>query len=646
MDNFLLKKLNINKVREKGYTGKGIKIAIIDSGVNSIGDKMSIAGGYNFIDKSNNYSDIDGHGTSVASIIKSKEFGIAYDSEIYALKIDTAYDEKSIIMAAEAIDWCINNKIDIINISFGFSGYENLKFESKCREAVDSGIAIICAAGNNGHLNQGLAIPAKYNSTITVSSIKLDNTKTDTSSYGKGIDFCCYGENLLAYDMKGNIINVSGTSFASPCIAAIAALVKEQNKSLKPREIYELLKENTIKIDKNNKKSLYYGYGLINAFVVPKEYKKQIELDIKDLNRNIYFPYSKLIVKASEKIDSQLQYLPDNDDFISVEYKTMDNNIAIVDSEGIVLGRKAGNTNLIAIMNSSKVAITEIEVYADPDTPKPEDNLAYKGLNIGELHKSGIKGKGIKIAYVGYGCIDSEKINLKNRIDLVKDGTKDANNYGTVYCSIISGIDIGIAPEAELYAVKCAEKGGVVTWDNAEKAIQWCIDNKMDIINFSFTNPEREITKTLLKKCYDNNIIAVVNDCGNITGADIEQKSEYSLTVSYVTDKKEFVDKNAAKTPFKGSFVDCVSFGYGIRCINYKNKEILYEVGEVPVAQYYCNIAVAEVMGVLALIKQQDSSINNAKKVRALLPKLCEVLYGGKNDKTGYGLLKAGFINK
>ena len=83
----ILEMLNIINIRKEGYTGKGIKIAIIDEGINSFKEKMEVSGGYNFIDNSDNYNDSSGHGTAIASIIKSKEFGIAANVEIYSLKI-------------------------------------------------------------------------------------------------------------------------------------------------------------------------------------------------------------------------------------------------------------------------------------------------------------------------------------------------------------------------------------------------------------------------------------------------------------------------------------------------------------------------------------------------------------------------------
>ena len=166
----------------------------------------------------------------------------------------------------------------------------------------------------------------------------------------------------------------------------------------------------------------------------------------------------------------------------------------------------------------------------------------------------------------------------------------------------------------------------------------------MDIINLGFVNST--LYDSILKKCYSNNIIPVVNASGNISGVTVAQTSPYSITVSYVTDEKKFILNDSARTPFTGSFIDCVAYGFGIQCINSENNQVLYEEGKAPVAQYYCNLAMMQVIGIIALIKQQDPTINNAVKVRSLLPKLCEQLYGGKNDYTGYGLIKAALLSE
>ena len=78
----VLNKLNIIPVHEKGITGKNVKIAIIDSFASSITNKLTIVKTVSFSKNKNNNT--NHHGYNVASIIGSKEFGIAPDSDIYS----------------------------------------------------------------------------------------------------------------------------------------------------------------------------------------------------------------------------------------------------------------------------------------------------------------------------------------------------------------------------------------------------------------------------------------------------------------------------------------------------------------------------------------------------------------------------------
>lgn len=647
MESYILNTLDVKSIWNSGFKGEDIKVAVIDNGINEIEGKLVVKDGYNFKDKNSNYKDTSGHGTAIASIIASKEFGIAPECEIYSLKTSLEISDEAISRVVEAIEWCIDNDIDIINMSFGFFTQESIEFEEVCLKAKKKGIILLAAVGNNPNA-PGISIPANYNSVIAVSSINKQNVISITSCYGKGVDFCCYGEEILAYNLNGEISSFSGTSYAVAVATGIVALLKQQNPAITERELYEILKENATKISKEIK-DIYYGYGLIKAFKVPTLYKSESELVIEDLRKGMYFFDYELNVQLANKIDSSLKFIPDGESK-AVKYKIVDNNIAIVDTEGFVTGKAIGNTKLFAIDDNGKVAsininVADLEIEEPTDTEKQEnkDLFNLKDLNVYKMHEAGIKGKGIKIALVGYGCIDSEYINIKERVNIVSEANPmDANGFGTIYASLISGTITGISPDVELYIVKAATKGGIITYANAEKAIRWCINNEMDIINFDFLS--ESVQSSLLKLCYDNNIIPVSN-AGKVSGVNEAMKSQYSITVSYVTDEKKFIANDSSKVPVTGEFIDCVSYGYGIDVINSNNQQITYSASQAPVAQYYCNLAIAQVIGILALIKQQDSTINNAIKVRELLPEICEPLYGGKNNNTGYGLLKANFIN-
>lgn len=645
MDNSeFFKALNITSLREKNIKGKGIKIAVIDTGGNSFGENLVIKGGYNCIDNSSNYHDNDGHGTSVTSIISSSNYGVAPESDIYSVKVDLSLSYEIVInQVIEGLRWCINNKMDIVNMSFGFPSYESNELEDVCFEAKQNGIILVCAAGNTS-INAYLAIPARYDSTISISNIDKNNVISKTSSYSFGIDFCCYGENIVALDNSGENTIVSGTSFSSAIVSGIIALLKQQNPNLTCREMYEILKDNCKDLGDKGK-DLYYGFGLIQAIIMPTDYKKENELILDDIQKNIYFPQTKLQVQESNQVNSNIVFLPDEMGY--VKFKTTDESIATVTDAGIVIGRKVGTTNLIAIYNN-KVAVCEVDVVSYialdklPDV-STEHLFNLEELNIYKLHNTGMKGKGIKIAYLGYGCISTDKIGVNKYMDITseKGDFIDSNGSGSMYTSLISGKLTGVAPECEMYVIKESVGYAAKAYTTCKKAVEWCIANNIDIINFD-NGIQDTIADSLLKKCYDANIICVSNGGGWSIGP--QHKSIYSLTVNYVTPDKKFISGDANKTPLTGSFVDCVSYGYGVTCVNSKDEYDVYQIGTNPYSIDLCDVAVFQVMGILALLKQQDSTINNAVKVRDLLPKLCEPLYGGKNDNTGYGLLKADFL--
>ena len=643
-NNELFKALNIPFITEKNIKGKGIKIAVIDTGGNSFGESLVIKGGYNCIDRSSNYQDEDGHGTSVISIISSGNYGVATESDVYSVKVDLSLSNEVVInQVIEGLRWCINNKMDIVNMSFGFPGYESDELEAICSEAKKNGMVLVCAGGNNS-INAYLPIPARYDSTISISSVDKNNVISQTSSYSFGIDFCCYGENIVALDKNGQNITVSGTSFSSAIASGIIALLKQQNPNITYREMYEILKDNCKDLGDKGK-DLYYGYGLIQSLIVPIDYRKEDQLLLEDIQKNIYFPQLKLQVQESKQINSNIVFLPNEIGY--VKFKTTNDSVATVSDGGIVLGRKVGTTNLIAIYNK-KVAVCEVDVaeYIVEDT-MPDISTTnlfnLEELNVYKLHKAGIKGKGIKIAYLGYGCISTDKVNVNNYNDITaeKYSFVDTNGYGTIYTSLISGKLTGIAPECEMYVIKESVGYATRSYTNCKNAVEWCIANKIDIINFD-NGVQDTIADSLLKKCYDANIICVTNGGGWVIGP--QHKSIYSLTVNYVTPDKKFISGDDNKTPFTGSFVDCVSYGYGVTCVNSKNEYDIYEIGTNPHKIFLCDVAVMQVMGLLALLKQQDPTINNAVKVRTLLPKLCEPLYGRKNNNTGYGLLKTDIL--
>lgn len=154
-----------------GFYGKDIKIAVIDTGVDSghpdLRDK--IIGGYDFIENENTVQDIDGHGTEVAGIIAAngKMRGVAPEAKILAYRVSDTGNSVSSDLIVKAIQKAIEDDVDIINLSLGVNR-TNDRIEDAINDAVEAGIVVVAAAGNSGPDLRTIGSPGKDPHAITV----------------------------------------------------------------------------------------------------------------------------------------------------------------------------------------------------------------------------------------------------------------------------------------------------------------------------------------------------------------------------------------------------------------------------------------------------------------------------------------------
>jgi minor extracellular serine protease Vpr len=159
-------------------TGKGIKVAVIDTGVNysqpilggGIGPNYKVVGGYDFVDKDNDPMDIDGHGTAVAAIIAGKDdrfTGMAPDASILAYRAITEVRETSTAAIVQAINRAVLDGANVINISLG-SAVSDAALGIAINHAVDAGIVVVAAAGNSGPSGGSIDYPSALNDVISV----------------------------------------------------------------------------------------------------------------------------------------------------------------------------------------------------------------------------------------------------------------------------------------------------------------------------------------------------------------------------------------------------------------------------------------------------------------------------------------------
>ncbi len=239
--------LGVDQVSQS-FTGRDIKVAVIDSGIADHQD-LRPSGGRNTLDGQDPTTwnvDEKGHGTHCAGTIAALRnrggvTGVAPDAETYALKILPGGRLSDLI---EAINWCVDHKIDVLNISLG-SPSDSVQLEVALVEAAERGITSVAAAGND---RTAVAYPAAYDSVIAVSAIgKLGTFPPDSdhnrkigdffstdgelffanfSNFGHEIDVCAPGVAILSSVPTG-YASWDGTSIACPHISGLVALILE-----------------------------------------------------------------------------------------------------------------------------------------------------------------------------------------------------------------------------------------------------------------------------------------------------------------------------------------------------------------------------------------------------------------------------------
>ena len=239
--------LSANKISGR-FTGRGVKVAIIDSGIGKHKDLVT-AGGYNTLDGQDPKAwnvDEKGHGTHCSGIIAAQDnkmgvTGMAPEAEIYSLKVFPGGRASDLI---EAINWCIENKMDVLNMSLG-SKAPLVHIEQVLSDANARGLTCIAAAGNHGG---EVSYPAAYDTVIAVSAIgKLDAFPEESahslkigdlfgydgklffpkfSNFGPQIDICSPGVAILSTIPSG-FASWDGTSMACPLVTGLAALILE-----------------------------------------------------------------------------------------------------------------------------------------------------------------------------------------------------------------------------------------------------------------------------------------------------------------------------------------------------------------------------------------------------------------------------------
>ena len=289
-----VKRIGSGTVHDGGNKGAGVKIGIIDSGVDHGHQDLDgvYAGGYDFVQDDADPDDVYGHGTHVAGTACAEDnglgvVGVAPGCALYSLRVLNDSGSGSWGTTIAAMDWAVLNGLQVVNLSLGSSQDPGSTVKAAFDNAEAKGLVIVAAGGNSGTPSgkgNNVIYPAKYASVIAVAATDKNDTRPSWSSTGEEIELAAPGVSVLSswndgdspHNPQPSILDGdwykegSGTSMASPHVAGAAALViaagvTDGNFDGRINDEVRAILNSTADDIGAVGKDTHYGYGLVNV---------------------------------------------------------------------------------------------------------------------------------------------------------------------------------------------------------------------------------------------------------------------------------------------------------------------------------------------------------------------------------------------
>lgn len=311
-----LTQIKADKAWELGYTGKGVIVAVLDSGVNTehadLKDHLwngNAQHGYNVVYPGQDPVDTGSHGTHCAGIVcgdgtSGKITGVAPDATLMSIKLYEGTSGLTLERLTRGIEFAVDNKADILSISQGWRGSYATSYRTELRNTFNNllelGVIAAVACGNDRHDINSYPVPNNVrtpgdcpppwlhpdqttqgglSSVVSVGAVDENNVVSGISSqgpvewddypYNPGMglirpDIVAPGEAIsLSNDLNELYAKKAGTSQAAPSVAGVMALMLEKNPELTPADLCRIIETTATKV--SEKKNNDTGSGVINA---------------------------------------------------------------------------------------------------------------------------------------------------------------------------------------------------------------------------------------------------------------------------------------------------------------------------------------------------------------------------------------------
>jgi thermitase len=267
--------------------GEGVLVAVCDSGFDPEHEDLKSQyelPGFNTVDNSSDFSDVNLHGTAVAGLISasvnnSGGVGIAPQSRLLPIRVSNRSDGSAFISdLADCVYYATDRGAKVINVSY--SGAESMAIAEAAKYAKDRGSLLVFTAGNE---NRDISrFPDDPNFLIVGATDRRDN-RSSFSNFGTAVDIVAPGTQVLTttlttFGNRNRYAPISGTSFASPIVAAAATLVYSVNSNFSNREVQEILLSTT----RNVGSEFEFGEGLLDISAAVAEAVDRIGGNVPD----------------------------------------------------------------------------------------------------------------------------------------------------------------------------------------------------------------------------------------------------------------------------------------------------------------------------------------------------------------------------
>lgn len=280
------------KAWEAGFTGKGVNLAVLDTGIANHQD-LTITGGVSCVPGTDSYHDGEGHGTHCAGIIAGKgsshqAYSVAPDCNLYAVKVldDGGSGQASWVIAG--MEWCTRNNIQVASMSLGGQNAPQVGYGRAIKQCLANDVLVVCAAGNcykpvpgscaagfpwvespaNSYRKETFSEETVIYSPIAVGAIdhKLQiapfSSRGTNSSNWNPVTVAAPGVSIYSTYLSNGYEYLSGTSMACPHVAGLAALIMQEHSGATPQFIRQEIVSRATALGSAPYPNEPYGHGL------------------------------------------------------------------------------------------------------------------------------------------------------------------------------------------------------------------------------------------------------------------------------------------------------------------------------------------------------------------------------------------------